>query len=163
MFQRHTETSAKNVRSVHANSSPMQNRHHDCLCASTPQIQPAGFLFQAQLCVYEDRIRNEMHNKSLILINVNTTRQCDHIHVLIRGLISGINCREQITLIQSNATQVCFNSAGCPYIFAACFGLYLGHPQVCQHKNYKRKIQQGTGSPFNSHCREVWKHTGHRI
>ena len=51
-----------------------------------------------------------MHNKSLILINVNTTRHCVHIHVLIRGLTYGINCREQTTLIRSNVTQVYFNS-----------------------------------------------------
>ena len=37
-------------------------------------------------------------------------------------------------LTQSNTTQVYFNSAGYPYMYATCFGLFLGNPQTCQYK-----------------------------
>jgi hypothetical protein len=37
-------------------------------------------------------------------------------------------------LIHSDTTQVYFNSVGCLYTCAACFGLYLDHHQVCQYK-----------------------------
>jgi len=42
---------------------------------------------------------------------------------------------KQATLIQPSTTQVYFNSVGCPYMYAACFGLYLGHRQICQYQN----------------------------
>jgi hypothetical protein len=39
---------------------------------------------------------------------------------------------KQATLIHSDITQVYFNSTACLYMNATCFGLYLGHPQVCR-------------------------------
>jgi hypothetical protein len=36
------------------------------------------------------------------------------------------------TIIQSNSAHLYFNSHCCIYMCAACFGLYLGHPQACQ-------------------------------
>jgi hypothetical protein len=38
-------------------------------------------------------------------------------------------------LIQSNTTQVYFNSLCYLYMCATCFDLYLGHPQACQYNN----------------------------
>ena len=26
-----------------------------------------------------------------------------------------------------------------PYMYATCFGLYLGHPQACQHQNHTKQ------------------------
>jgi len=53
---------------------------------------------------------------------------------------------------QSDTVQVYFNSDGYTYMYATCFGLYLGHPQARQHKNRNRKMQQGsTGFIFYSH------------
>ena len=77
---------AYSVRSLHGKSSQTQNGHHDCLCGSTPQIQPVVFLLQAEFYVSWDQILKEMYNKCLIPINVNTTHHCVHIHVLTRGL-----------------------------------------------------------------------------
>jgi hypothetical protein len=45
---------------------------------------------------------------------------------------------KQTTFIQSNTTQVYFNSVDYPYMYAACFGLYLGHPQASQY-NHRTK------------------------
>ena len=43
----------------------------------------------------------------------------------------------QITLVQSKAaTQVCCNAVGDHCMCAACFGLYLAHPQAGQHTNH---------------------------
>ena len=50
--------------------------------------------------------------------------------------------------IQSNTTQVCFNSTGCPYMHAACCGLYLGSPQACQYKNHTKEDTKGLKGPF---------------
>jgi len=36
--------------------------------------------------------------------------------------------------MQPTTTQIYFNSNYYPYMCAACFGLYLDHPQVCQYK-----------------------------
>jgi hypothetical protein len=41
-------------------------------------------------------------------------------------------------LVQHNTD---FNSSDYPYMYATCFGLYLGHPQTCQYKTIQRKIQ----------------------
>jgi hypothetical protein len=37
-------------------------------------------------------------------------------------------------LFSLNTTQVYFNSINYSYVYATCLGLYLGHPQACQHK-----------------------------
>jgi hypothetical protein len=44
----------------------------------------------------------------------------------------GCNMSGHTTLIQSNTTQVYFNSAGYLYMSATCFVMYLGHPQTFQ-------------------------------
>ena len=49
-------------------------------------------------------------------------------------------------LIQSNTTHVCVNSDSCLYMSATCFGLYLGHIQVCQYKNGTKEESKGCGS-----------------
>lgn len=46
---------------------------------------------------------------------------------------------KQTTRIQSNKTQVHFNSVGCPFISATCFGLYVGHHQARQYENHKKE------------------------
>jgi hypothetical protein len=56
---------------------------------------------------------------------VNLHLYGSHLHVFIT---------KQATLIQPNTTQVYFISVGYPYMYAACFGLYLDHHQTCQHK-----------------------------
>jgi len=45
----------------------------------------------------------------------------------------------QTTLIHSNTNQVHCNSNCCQYMYAACVGLYLGHPQICQYKNLTKE------------------------
>jgi hypothetical protein len=42
------------------------------------------------------------------------------------------NRNKQTTFIQFNTTQVYFNLTYYPYMYAACFGLYFGHPQASQ-------------------------------
>jgi len=37
--------------------------------------------------------------------------------------------------MQSGTTQVYCNSVGHIYTCATCFGLYLGHRQLCQYQN----------------------------
>jgi hypothetical protein len=62
------------------------------------------------------------------------------------------NSSKQTTLIRSNKTQVYFNSVGYRYMYAACFGLYLGQPQACQYKNLtKEDTIWISGVPFYSH------------
>ena len=46
---------------------------------------------------------------------------------------------KQITRIRVNTTLVYFNSFGYPFIYAACFGLYLDYPQACQYKNHRKE------------------------
>jgi len=46
---------------------------------------------------------------------------------------------KQTTFVQSNTTQVYFNSIDYPYMYAAFFGLYLGYPQVSQYSNRRKK------------------------
>jgi len=46
---------------------------------------------------------------------------------------------KQTTLIQSNTTQVYFNSVDYPYMYATCFELYLGHTQASQYKNHTKE------------------------
>jgi len=43
------------------------------------------------------------------------------------------------TTLQSNITQVYFNSISYSYMYAACFGLYLDHPPACQHKDHTKE------------------------
>ena len=53
----------------------------------------------------------------------------------------------QSTLVQSNITQVYFNSVCYIYMCATCFDMYLGHPQACQYENLKRTIQRESKVP----------------
>ena len=46
---------------------------------------------------------------------------------------------KQTALIQSNTIHVYFNSVGYTYMYATCFGLYTGHPQAFQYKNFIRE------------------------
>jgi len=41
--------------------------------------------------------------------------------------------------MQSDTTEVNFNSNCYLYICATRFGLYLGHPQACQYKNLTKE------------------------
>jgi hypothetical protein len=44
--------------------------------------------------------------------------------------------KHQIThLFSLTVHRFSFNSINYPYMYATCFGLYLGHPQACQYKN----------------------------
>jgi hypothetical protein len=38
--------------------------------------------------------------------------------------------------LYSNRTPVYLYSVCYPYVFATCFGLYLGHSQACQYQNF---------------------------
>ena len=61
------------------------------------------------------------------------------------------NSSKQTKRIQSNKTQVYFNSIGCTFISAICFGLYVGHLQACQYKNHKKEDTiRISGVPFLS-------------
>jgi hypothetical protein len=44
------------------------------------------------------------------------------------------NSCPQATIIQSNTTQLSFNSTGYHYMHATCFVLHSAHPRACQHK-----------------------------
>ena len=46
---------------------------------------------------------------------------------------------KQYTHIPSNTTQVYFISIAYLYMYAACFGLYLGHLQACHYKNLTKE------------------------
>jgi len=46
---------------------------------------------------------------------------------------------KQTTFVQSNTTQVYFNSIDYPYMYAAFSGLYLGHPQASQYSNHMKE------------------------
>jgi len=58
----------------------------------------------------------------------------------------------QSTYIQSNTTQVYFNSVNYLYMSATCFSMYLGHPQSCKYKNStKEDTIRISGAPCHSH------------
>jgi hypothetical protein len=46
---------------------------------------------------------------------------------------------KQTALIQSNTTQVYFNSTGYSYMCATCFDLYVRQLQACQYKNHAKE------------------------
>jgi len=55
---------------------------------------------------------------------------------------------KQTTLIHSITTQVYFNSNGYNYVYVTCFDLYLGHPQTCQYKKYKKETLEESKEPL---------------
>jgi hypothetical protein len=60
-----------------------------------------------------------------------------------------VSVTKQTALIHSDTPQVYFNSVGCLYTRATCFGLYLGHHQVCQYKTLtKEDTIRIDGAPF---------------
>jgi len=60
------------------------------------------------------------------------------------------------TRLQSNTTHVYFNSFSYLYMYAACFGLYLVHPQACQHKNVTKEDTISFACVFEITL-QVWK------
>jgi len=54
------------------------------------------------------------------------------------------------TTLQSDTTRVYFSSYCYLYICAACFGVYLSHPQLCQYKNklYKEYATSDHAAPL---------------
>ena len=66
----------------------------------------------------------------MIVINCSVQdAKCKNDQIMIKKC-SVQNHNKQTTFIQSNTTQIYFNSVDNPYMYAACFGLYLGHPQT---------------------------------
>ena len=57
------------------------------------------------------------------------------LHSFICGNYPSVFIAYQTTLVRSNTTRVYFNSVGYLHLCAACFGLYLDHPQACQYRN----------------------------
>jgi hypothetical protein len=49
---------------------------------------------------------------------------------------------KQTTLVQSNTTQVYFNSAGYFDTYAVCFGLQLCHFQACPYKHLTKEVKK---------------------
>jgi len=68
----------------------------------------------------------------LVTLSISEYRPVVNLHIYESHTLVFIT--KQATLIQPNKTQVYFNSVGYPYIYAACFGLYLGHHQICKYK-----------------------------
>ena len=57
---------------------------------------------------------------------------------------------KQTTLIKSNTRRGYFNSVCYPYMYATCFGLYLGHPQACQYKTqYEGRYDKNLRRPLS--------------